>query len=182
MKYLAPLFVWLAALLSACVPGANKPGPDCKEVDLFVIDDAFTPADRAGIVDGIAAWHNSTGGRVCFIEAPDPKSRVDLHIRAGHTEQFVKIMGPFGVFVIGLTLHRDIWLMPTDEIIVSGFPIRDTTAHEIGHYLGLMHSTEGLMQSSGGHLTAGGNIPPVTLAEWCDMTHWCAGGMASQLP
>jgi hypothetical protein len=161
------IFVAMLGLAACCVrPPLITPssGTSCRVVNAYTIDKDFTAQETDEITHDMSAWAKVTGE--CWWPS-DAKHPPAVRIHVGHRQDFIVIFltdWPLGALAIGAYTHGQIWLLPSSDPM-QGDAFEASAAHELGHYLGLDHSTEGLMQPAGGTLE-NGEIPWVTVREY----------------
>ena len=159
------------SLAACCVTPHTPDGRPCRYTDRYSMDDGFTDAEQEDTSLAARAWTRSTG--VCF-ERVSSTSKADVRLHVAHRQDF------YALFMghpneqehgIGATSGRHIWLMPEKEAYTADFTA--SAAHEFGHFLGLDHSTTGLMMPSDGSLE-NGEIPWSTVQEYWNHARYSA--------
>lgn len=128
-----PLVV--AAALVGCAAPAAEPAPSC---DLaYVVQDGFSPAQRATIERSLARWSAMTGKALC-VSADGERSFRLVPVGSVEHRGFVA------------DVRQDVWAVNDGarDIVVVAHPDLDAAfehviMHEIGHGLGLGHLKRG---------------------------------------
>lgn len=104
----------------------------------FAIDDSFTPGERIIIMSAIDDWNNIT--------LPSHHIRIDPN-----AEWHIIRHAPVGNAGLWEPDTKTIWIMPTPELNYWCFDndgadaFRVVVRHELGHALGLQHTSNGIM-------------------------------------
>jgi hypothetical protein len=134
LRPLAVIFV-----LATTGAGAGPKVPDAAECPGrcdtrigYDVDPAFSEAERAILSEGMAAWEQGSGGRVCF----QPGGHDVEFIRLEHQADLAPQDTDWAHHV-ALTKGNRIWLVPS-KVDERGEYVA-LVIHELGHRLGLPH-------------------------------------------